>query len=117
MRGMALLGVVLLAGCAGVLEREPQLRWLEEGRPAYPAAAKAAGVEGHAVVEYRVDVEGRVRDPRIVESVPEGVFDAAALAAIRSWRYQPFDDGAGVRSVDGVRSRFDFQLGEAYPGL
>jgi len=117
MRCLVVLAVVLLAGCAGVLEREPQLRWLEGGRPAYPASAKAAGVEGYAVVEYRVDVEGRVRDPRVVESVPAGVFDASALAAIRSWRYQPFDDGAGVRAVDGVRSRFDFQLGEAYPGL
>ena len=117
MRRITVACAVLLAGCAGVMEREPQLRWLEGGRPAYPSAAKAAGVEGHAVVEYRVDLEGRVRDPRIVESVPEGVFDAAALAAIRSWRYQPFDDGAGVRSVDGVRSRFDFLLGEAYPGL
>ena len=37
-----------------------------------------------------------------------GVVDGAGVV---------FDDGAGVRSVDGVRSRFDFQLGEAYPGL
>ena len=52
-----------------------------------------------------------------VDKAMSAAVDAAALAAIRSWRYQPFDDGAGVRSVDGVRSRFDFQLGEAYPGL
>jgi TonB family protein len=111
------LAALLLAGCTYSGPRSPELRWLEGGRPAYPAGARAEGAEGHVVVEYRVDEEGRVQDARVIESSPPGVFDGAALAAIRSWRYRPFDDGTGPREVDGVRSRFDFRLGEAYPGL
>lgn len=115
--GALLAAVLLLAGCTASGPRTPELQWLEGGRPSYPAGARADGVQGYVVLEYRVDEEGRVTAPRVVESVPPGVFDAAALGAIRSWRYRPWDDGSGPRAVDGIRSRFDFRLGEAYPGL
>ena len=34
-------------------------------------------------------MDGRVRDARIVSADPAGVFDAAALAALRGWRFAP----------------------------
>ena len=107
---------ILAAGCASS-GGAPPLQWLEGARPTYPAAARADGVEGHVVLEYRVTADGTVEAPRVVESSPPGVFDGVALAAVRSWRYRPFDDGSGPRAVEGVRSRLEFRLGEAYPGL
>lgn len=117
MRAAVALALLLgVAGCAtsgGV----PPLQWLEGARPTYPAAARADRIQGYVVLEYRVTAAGTVAEPRVVESSPPGVFDGVALAAIRSWRYRPFEDGGGVRAVEGVRSRFDFRLGEAYQGL
>ena len=111
----AIPALALLLALAGCASNGPQgLVWLEGGRPSYPGAARAQGVEGHVEVEYTVTAEGTVRSPRVVESVPRGVFDGAALRALMTWRYQP---PAGGEAITGVRSRFEFQLGEAYGGL
>ena len=69
------------------------------------------------VVEYRVSAEGEVRDPRVVRAEPPGVFDQAALAAVRTWRYRPHRPDGEAVEVPGVRSTLRFRLGEAYEGL
>ena len=53
--------------------------------PQYPEDARAADAAGIVIVEVRVDREGRVWDPRVVRSV-KGL-DAAAISAIKTWRY------------------------------
>jgi len=60
---------------------------LIEVSPAYPAEALDAGVEGYVDVRFEVDLNGRVASPEVVASEPAGVFDQAALDAIRRWRY------------------------------
>lgn len=117
LRAATLFTVLLALGGCSATGSAPELQWLEGARPSYPAAARADRIEGHVVLEYRVSETGRVEAPRVVESVPAGVFDGVALAAIRSWRYRPWDEGDGPQAVEGVRSRFDFRLGEAYRGL
>lgn len=114
---IAAFALVLCAtGCA-MTGGAAELQWVEGARPSYPSAARAEGVEGYVVLEYRVSEAGEVEAPRVVESSPPGVFDGAALAAIRSWRYRPWDEGEGPQAVEGVRSRFEFRLGEAYGEL
>lgn len=114
MRRISWVALLLCAtGCVST-DDAPELQWLEGARPTYPAAARAEGIEGHVVLEYRVSEAGTVEAPRVVESSPPGVFDDVALAAIRSWRYRPRDRGEGPLPVEGVRSRFEFRLGEAY---
>ena len=56
-------------------------------QPAYPEAARAAGVSGVVILELRVGKDGSVRDATILRSVP--LLDQAALDAARQWRYQP----------------------------
>jgi protein TonB len=53
--------------------------------PIYPAAARARGSRGVVIVEARIDEAGAVAIARVAQSVPP--FDAAALAAVRQWRY------------------------------
>jgi protein TonB len=53
--------------------------------PVYPA--RAGGQPGEVVVEVKVTASGAVGDARIVESEPRGLFDQAALDAVRRWRY------------------------------
>jgi TonB family protein len=55
--------------------------------PAFPAGA--AGLDGKVVLELLVGVDGRVRDARVVQSQPAGVFDQASIAAALQWRMRP----------------------------
>ncbi len=54
----------------------------------YPGTALRAGLEGEVVVEFAVSHDGSVSAARVVESQPPGVFDMAALRAVRNTRYQ-----------------------------
>lgn len=57
--------------------------------PAYPPEALRDRVEGWAEVEFTVDDRGMTGDIVVVAADPRGVFDAAAAAAVASWRYLP----------------------------
>lgn len=53
--------------------------------PNYPEMARTAGIEGQAVVEALVDVDGKVADARILKSAGNTALDQAAVeAAMRS---------------------------------
>lgn len=56
--------------------------------PDYPAAAKAAGIDGEVWVEFIVDTAGRVHDPMVVRS-SDRLFDEATLRAVSKWRFEP----------------------------
>jgi TonB family protein len=55
--------------------------------PEYPAAAKAARVEGIVIVGMVIGRDGAIREAWIERSIP--LLDEAALAAVRQWKYQP----------------------------
>ena len=55
--------------------------------PAYPAIALAARLSATVVLEAEVDARGEVASVRVERGHP--LFDEAALAAVRQWRYQP----------------------------
>lgn len=55
--------------------------------PAYPDVARAARAEGTVVLEATIDETGRVRNVRVLRSVP--LLDEAAMSAVRQWRYRP----------------------------
>ena len=56
-------------------------------RADYPDIARQAGVEGTVVVQALVGTDGRVRDTRVVRSIP--MLNGAALEAVRQWRFKP----------------------------
>lgn len=105
--GVAL--AVLVAGCAGAYR---PLQFIGGTDLVYPPSAKAAGIEGHVVVAYDVTVEGRVVNAVVAEAEPPGVFNEAALAAVRSWRFRPqLLRGEPAEAPDRV-SEVLFRLGE-----
>jgi len=104
-----LLASVLLAGCAGTQNRPMQL--VSGAGPVYPAAAKADHVEGVVVIRYGVSQDGRVINAKVESAQPEGVFEDAALAAVRSWRYNPALKNGQPVAVDNVLSTLRFELG------
>lgn len=57
--------------------------------PAYPRKAARTGTEGWVKVEFTITEEGLVVDPVVLAAEPHGVFNRAALASIRKWRFRP----------------------------
>ena len=55
--------------------------------PAYPAIAKAAGVEGTVTIAARVDRNGTVTGTSVVRSIP--LLNQAALDAVKEWQFEP----------------------------
>ncbi len=103
-----LLNLLLLTGCAASQNRPMQL--VSGSGPVYPAEAKARGTEGVVVVRYGVALDGRVVDARVDSARPPGIFEQAALTAVRSWRYNPaLKDGQPV-AVENVVSTVRFEL-------
>lgn len=57
--------------------------------PHYPAAARHQELEGEVRVKLLIDRQGVVRRAFVVQSKPAGVFDEAALQAVRQWQFKP----------------------------
>src|SRR2546422_334779 len=55
--------------------------------PVYPEPAKRAGIDGIVTVQALVGKDGRVKDVRIVKSVP--MLDQAAVKAVRQFVFKP----------------------------
>jgi TonB family protein len=64
--------------------------------------------EGFVVVSIEITETGRVGSVAIVESTPAGVFDEAALNAVRKWQYEPRREN-GVAVASQSRARLVFQ--------
>ncbi len=77
--------------------------------PEFPAKALSQRVSGAVTVEYVVDTNGDPRDVRVVEANPPGVFDRAAITAVKHWHYEPvIANGAPVEVP--VRTAIRFEL-------
>jgi TonB family protein len=55
--------------------------------PVYPPAAIALRVQGIVILDIEVDAPGAVLSARVLRSIP--LLDAAAVAAVLQWRFQP----------------------------
>lgn len=83
------------------------LQRLSAQPPEYPAAALRRLVSGWVDLEFTVMPDGSVADIRVVEAQPRNVFDAAAISALRRWRFAPvLRDGVAVSQRAHQRIRF-----------
>lgn len=73
-----------------------------------PAFARQTNQSGWVMVQFTLDPEGHVQAPRVRASSPAGVFDQAALDAIRRCRYTaPRVGGRPVSVTYRQRLRFE----------
>ncbi len=56
----------------------------------------------YVILEFTVTKEGRVENPRIVES-SDAKFDDAAIEAVSKWKYKP-----RAQPKEGVKVRLEF---------
>jgi protein TonB len=75
--------------------------------PEYPPLARARGLEGLVILRAVVGRDGRV-EAHVGVQRSDPAFDAAAIAALRQWRFHPGKDGDGhlVRVLIEVPVRF-----------
>ena len=78
--------------------------------PEYPRRAVRLGVEGTVRLEFDVDTDGSVLDPYVVESNPQGVFDRAAIKAVRKFLYEPPTYNGTSVKVNNVQIDLTFKL-------
>lgn len=107
--GLSLPSLKLVGGRARSSEPDIGARALSIPSARYPPQALRKRVEGFVVVRIRVTESGRVRDAVIVEAEPPGVFEEAAMAAVRQYRYSPAKkSGQPVPST--VEQKITFRL-------
>ncbi|MDT3705712.1 MAG: energy transducer TonB [Thiobacillus sp.] len=81
----------------------------ERSPPAYPPLARRLGETGKVVLRVELDETGHVVRAGVLASSGSHRLDAAALAAVRTWRCNPAQrDGQAVRSV--ATQPFNFTL-------
>jgi TonB family protein len=87
-------GVVFTVTCTFKLDepvravgdiKPPKL--IKKVEPIYPESARKAGIKGKVLLEVTTDIYGRVKNLRVMESIPE--LDQAAMDAVKQWIYEP----------------------------
>ncbi len=90
---------------------EAQMRRTFFVAPTYPLRARERATQGWVNLEFTVAKDGTTRDPSVKAAEPAGVFDRAAMDAVKRWRYEPrVVDGAVVEQR--VEARLLFRLSE-----
>jgi protein TonB len=80
------------------------------GAVSYPEDAQRRGIDGWAEAEFIVGADGVPRNARIVDAMPRGWFENAALTTIALYRYEPFErDGRVYERLARLRIRFNLQ--------
>jgi protein TonB len=75
--------------------------------PQYPRQAARAGITGWVTLRIVVNPDGSVREAKVVESEPRGIFEAAAVTAALRGRFRPrMVDGAPVESSGEYTVKF-----------
>ena len=86
-----------------------QYQPLSKEAPDYPERALDKNIEGDCSVEYTVNTQGRVENPRVLEGC-HPLFMRPSLAAANTFRYQPrIVDGKPV-PVPAVRNTFHYRI-------
>ena len=57
--------------------------------PVYPALARERGLEGRVVVRLVIGADGVPSEVRVAQSSGFESLDAAAIEAVRQWRFEP----------------------------
>lgn len=96
-----------------IVPRDEPLRMtaLSHTYPSYPEKARLQRWEDRLVVRYVIGTNGRVKEVIILEPASRKVFDEAALAAIRHWRFRPLvEDGQAKEVVHELTVYYRLQV-------
>ncbi|KZN30498.1 hypothetical protein N480_05955 [Pseudoalteromonas luteoviolacea S2607] len=79
--------------------------------PKYPIHAAQAKVEGHVQLMFDLNMQGFPINIEVTESVPIGVFDKEAKAALAKWKYHvQLNENGNVQNGKRLEVQLDFKL-------
>jgi protein TonB len=78
--------------------------------PVYPEFARVQQLDGFVTLGYDVTVSGNVVNVRVINSEPVGVFDNAAIEAVRDWQFLPMQLNGTPVPADRQVSTLTFKL-------
>ncbi len=88
------------SGIYGLQEVDIPPKIVKKIIPLYPIKARKYGIEGTLVVKFLVDVDGEVKDLKIISAKPKGFFENTVFNSIKKWRFIPGKkDGRIVKTV------------------
>lgn len=78
--------------------------------PQYPREALMDGISGWVDIEFTIEADGSVSDPKVVDANPRRLFDRNAVRAIYKWKFKPrIVDGQPVARRATQRIEFNIQ--------
>lgn len=78
--------------------------------PDYPRSAAQSRREGDVIIEFTIDEEGFVKNPKAIDGKNMKAFAPSAIKAVKDYRFAPrYKNGKPV-STDGLKTRFTFQM-------
>ncbi|MFT3781537.1 MAG: energy transducer TonB [Nibricoccus sp.] len=103
--------VLFLTGCAspesnvindsgktlGVTDRMPSVR--KRYNPVYPMSLLSRKISAEVIVEFVVDTDGNVTNPRVVHATQPG-FEQSCIDCISKWKFTP-----GIHNGQPAKSR------------
>ena len=108
-----------------VSDTEASSHLLAHQEPVYPPIAKVAHVHGTVILDVGISATGRVIDATVIDG--PAMLQAAAMDAVKSWRYKPFEEGKGqpvrtyvslpfgvLKSADEAADQADRSVGKEY---
>ncbi len=93
-------------------EEQPEV--IKRVRPKYPEIARQAEVEGSVIVKLWISARGDVDRAEVVMADPPGIFEQAALEAVRQWKFKPAKQRDMAIPVM-MAQRVDFVLKDRIP--
>lgn len=104
--------LIFVIGCAAApLPDRANASLQAKANPTYPAYAARNGIEGYVQMRFDIDEDGEPVNIKVINAVPEKIFDQAAIKALANWRYAPkVVNGVAVVQKDLV-VRLDFNMG------
>lgn len=78
--------------------------------PRYPNRALSRGIEGWVLLEFTISAIGQAISPIIIEAQPAGIFNRAAINAVKKWKYRPKTENGRAVQRPGVRQLISFAI-------
>lgn len=76
--------------------------------PQYPRDAARSGITGWVQLEVLVNADGSVRNAKVVDAKPRGIFEAAAVQAVMRWKFKPkIENGKPVEQRGSQKIEFN----------
>ena len=89
-------------------DEEGKSRPLFVMQPLYPVFKDGKKPQGWVLLEFDVSTAGRVENAKIIESLPQKLFDKVTMDAAKTWRFKPkVEEGKRVKQTN-TRARLVF---------